>query len=148
MVLRVQKEHHEGLLPPAAELHAQKIDHSAGGVEHVHAPRLLLEVFGAELFEQYDQRGGVRPDAIDFKQFGGRCIQHLLHRTVALEQEFGQRLHVAARNGEHQQQLQRLVVLQPDQPGAQKPLPQPPAVPGDRPGSLSHGAPPALSPRN
>ncbi|UKI33248.1 MAG: hypothetical protein L6W00_07185 [Lentisphaeria bacterium] len=135
-------------LPPAAELHAQKIDHPSGGVEHVHAPRLLLEIFGTELFEQYDQRGGVRPDAVDFKQFGRRRVQYLLHRTVAFQEQFCQRFHVAARNGEHQQQLQCLVVLQPDQPGAQKPFPQPPAVPGDRSGPLSHGAPPALSPRN
>ena len=47
VVLRIQKQYHEGLLFATAELHAQEVHDFRGVVEHVDIAGLLFHIFGA-----------------------------------------------------------------------------------------------------
>ena len=52
------------------------------------------------------------PDAIDVEQAFGRGRDHIGKAAEAGDQGFGQRLHIAPRNGGEQHQLQQFVIGQ------------------------------------
>ena len=59
------------------------------------------------------------------EQLGGSRVEQFFQRTVVFEELFGQRLHIVARDREGQHQLDRFVILQAFESGAQETFAQP-----------------------